>query len=58
MDDILRNATSRFAARGTDPDLKDDASFYRLAMPMVLTSDLYDKHVRRHAEAEWQVARR
>lgn len=58
MDDVLRNATSRFAARGNDPDLKDDASFYRLAMPMVLTSDLYDKHVRRHAEAEWQVARR
>lgn len=27
---ILRNATSRFAARGTDPDLKDDASFYQV----------------------------
>ncbi len=55
--DVLGRSVARFAGRGSDEELRDDASFYRLAMSNVLAAYLFDTHVRRHAEAEWQVAR-
>ncbi|MDX2156360.1 MAG: hypothetical protein SFW09_07605 [Hyphomicrobiaceae bacterium] len=55
--EVLERATGRFMRKGSDEELRGDASFYRLSMASVLTAKLYATHVRPSAGAVLQVAR-
>lgn len=56
--DVLDRTTVPFLRKGADPELRDDAAFYRLSMTSVLAARLFDTHVRPEMKDAVRVVRR
>lgn len=48
--DVLARAVARFQYDGVPDDLRSDANLYQVAMPAVLSAQLFDTHLRRDLE--------